>query len=481
MKRTLVLAVLLACTLPIFAQTFTEWRDERVNSVNRLPMHSRFFAYESEDAALREPEESSNYMTLSGLWKFDWVEDADMRPTGFWEAGFNDSAWGTMPVPGIWELNGYGDPLYVNCPYAWDRQYANNPPYVPVKKNHVGSYRREFVIPAGWKGREVVAHFGSVTSNIYLWVNGKFVGYGEDSKLESEFEISRYLKPGEKNLIAFQVFRWCDGTYLECQDFWRLSGVARDCYLYSRPKKHINDIRVTPDLDVSYKDGSLKIDIDAPSDVTVSLYDGETLVTEKQAAGKGPRTVGLDVTSPKKWTAETPYLYKLVVKLRDGASVSEVVPINVGFRKIELKNSQVLVNGEPVLFKGADRHEIDPDGGYLVSRERMLQDIKIMKEFKERLARILSELHMSQKVLAERIGITEASLSRYLNEGRVPHAEVVANMATALGTTSDYLLGVSNEDSLEFPQIERLLARNASRLSMEDRHKLMRVLIDLEK
>ena len=183
------------------------------------------------------------------------------RPTNFYRTSFNDRHWTILKVPAVWELNGYGDPIYVNVGYAWRNQFQNNPPLVPTENNHVGSYRKEIVLPADWKGKDIFADFGSVTSNMYLWVNGRYVGYSEDSKLEAEFDLTNYLKPG-KNLIAFQVFRWCDGSYLEDQDFFRYSGVGRDCYLYARDKKRIQDIRVTPDLDSQYKDGTLNIAID---------------------------------------------------------------------------------------------------------------------------------------------------------------------------------------------------------------------------
>ena len=388
MRKTLSLLLCLACSIA-YAQTFTEWQDPEVNAVNRAPMHSHYFAYESvavADAAV--PELSGNYMTLHGLWKFDWVADADSRPTDFWKTDFNDKGWGTMPVPGIWELNGYGDPMYVNVSYPWSNQFENDPPHVPVKNNHVGSYRREIDVPASWAGREIIAHFGSVTSNIYLWVNGKFVGYSEDSKLECEFDLTKYLVPGRKNLIAFQVFRWCDGSYLEDQDFFRFCGVARDSYLYSRPKKHISDIRLTPDLDASYKKGSLFVEVDLPvkSDIRIELIDPSgKVVKSEEYSGKngidGTLTACFNVENPLKWSAETPYLYTVRASLLEKGAVTEVIPVKTGFRKIEIRDSQLLVNGQPVLFKGADRHELDPDGGYVVPRERMEQDIKIMKQF----------------------------------------------------------------------------------------------------
>ena len=262
MKKYLLPGLAILLSLSANAQTFTEWHDAGVNAVNRAPMHTDYFAYETPEQAARGERESSDYyMSLNGMWKFNWVRHADARPTDFWKPDYNDRAWGTMPVPGVWELNGHGDPLYVNVGYPWREQWKNNPPEVPTEENHVGSYRRTITVPASWKGKDIIAHFGSVTSNIYLWVNGKFVGYSEDSKLEAEFDLTRYLRPGEENLIAFQVFRWCDGTYLEDQDFFRYSGVGRDCYLYAREKRRIEDIRVTPDLDSDYCDGTLAVDV----------------------------------------------------------------------------------------------------------------------------------------------------------------------------------------------------------------------------
>lgn len=385
MKKQVVLGILGACTLSATAQTFKEWQDPEVNAVNRAPMHTNFFAYENTEAATQAvKEKSSNFMSLNGTWKFFWVKNADARPTDFWKADFNDKGWDDMQVPAVWELNGYGDPIYVNVGYAWRNQFASNPPQVPVENNHVGSYRREITVPANWKGKDIIAHFGAVSSNMYLWVNGKYVGYSEDSKLEAEFDLTPYLKPGQKNVIAFQVFRWCDGTYLEDQDFFRYTGVARDCYLYTRNKKRIDDLRVTPDLDSEYKNGSLAVNLKlkGSANVILELLDAQNnVVASDEVKGSGNVSTTLKLDNPNKWTAETPYLYTLRATLKDGSKVSEVVPVKVGFRKIELKNAQILVNGQPVLFKGADRHEMDPDGGYHVSRERMIQDIQIMKQF----------------------------------------------------------------------------------------------------
>ncbi|MBQ0149972.1 MAG: DUF4981 domain-containing protein [Bacteroidales bacterium] len=385
MRRTLFTMLALLAGIAAGAQTFNEWKDQKVNEVNRAPMHTHHFAYESaEAAAARCPEKSANYLSINGTWKFNWVKDESSRPVDFWKTDFNDKGWDDMQVPGIWELNGYGDPQYVNVPYAWTNQFENNPPFTPVADNHVGSYRREIVVPADWKGQDVLVHFGSVSSNIYLWVNGKFVGYSEDNKLEAEFNLSKYLVYGEKNLIAFQVFRWCDGTYLEDQDYFRFSGVARDSYLYARPKKHIVDIRATPDLDAQYKDAVLNVDLElsAPGKVQLTLADRcGKVVAEQTISAKGKASASMNVTDPAKWTAETPVLYTLTATLYDGEKVSEVIPVRVGFRKVEIVGSDFLVNGKRVLIKGADRHELDPDGGYVISKERMIQDITLFKQF----------------------------------------------------------------------------------------------------
>ena len=385
MKKYVFLGLAGCALLSANAQTFKEWQDESVNEVNRAAMHTHFFAYENAEKAGSDVKENSkNFMSMNGSWKFFWVKNADQRPTDFWRVGYNDKGWDDMKVPAVWELNGYGDPIYVNIGYPWRNQYKNNPPHVPTEKNHVGSYRREFVIPADWSGKDIVAHFGAVSSNMYLWVNGKFVGYSEDSKLEAEFDLTPYVKPGQKNLIAFQVFRWCDGSYFEDQDFFRYTGVARDCYLYARNKKRIDDIRVVPDLDAEYKSGSLAVNLSLKGNAAVSLElldAANKIVATAEVKGAGKQSSVIRVDNPNKWTAETPYLYTLRATLKEGNKVTEVVPLKVGFRKIELKNSQLLVNGQPVLIKGADRHEMDPDGGYVVSRERMIQDIQIMKKF----------------------------------------------------------------------------------------------------
>ena len=382
-KNILTCYLLLVCTT-LSSQTFNEWKDPVVNEVNRSPMHTSYFAYQNEHSALKGCKEASqNFMSLNGIWKFLWVKDADKRPMNFYKISYDDKSWDNMQVPGLWALNGYGDPVYVNYGYPWRNQFAGEPPAIPVADNQVGSYRKEIIIPADWKGKEIFAHFGAVSSNMYLWVNGQFVGYSEDSKLEAEFNLSRYLKPG-KNLIAFQVFRWCDGSYLEDQDFLRLAGVGRDCYLYVRNKKYIQDIRVTPDLDAQYLNATLHVAMNLKGGGTVDLKLLDPLGKEIVATsvkGTGQIQTRMEVANPGKWSAENPILYTLIATLKDKGDVVEVIPVNVGFRKIELKNAQILVNGQSVLFKGVNRHEMDPDNGYYLSPQRMIQDIKIMKAF----------------------------------------------------------------------------------------------------
>ena len=394
--KHLLMAALLGCTVGASAAeekaaeklvpTFTEWHDLQVNEVNRLKLHTNYFAYENETLALAgQMDKSANFISLHGAWKFNWVKDADKRPTDFFKTDLDDSAWKTMNIPANWEMNGFGVPEYVNTGFAWRGHFDQKPPAVPVKDNNVGSYRRIINIPDSWDGKQVIAHFGSVTSNIYLYVNGQYVGYAEDAKVAAEFDITPYLKKGD-NLIAFQTFRWCDGSWCEDQDFWRLSGVARDSYLYARDAAvHLTNIKITPDLQNGYEDGVVQIyaEVKGQPVIEYKLLNHNGIEIIKSDANFKKRVNGtaqFTIKNVKKWSAEDPYLYTLVATVKDQkGNIVEVVPQKVGFRKVEIVNSQLLVNGQPVLIKGADRHEMDPDGGYVVSRERMIQDIKIMK------------------------------------------------------------------------------------------------------
>ena len=361
------------------AQDASRWHNVDVNQQNRAPRRAAFFAFENQDKAQAfEKKNSANYLSMEGTWKFNFVKDYNKRPVNFFAANFDDSQWKDFPVPGLFELNGYGDATYKNIGYAWATQFDPNPPYISELNNYTGSYRRTFDLPKDWKGKDVYFHVGSATSNLTLWVNGKYVGYSEDSKVAAEFNISKYLKPG-KNLIAMQVMRWCDGSYFEDQDFWRFTGIAREVYLYARPKVHAADIRLDAGLENQYRDGVLNYQIalkGGKTDVTLTLCDKNG---KKIAEASGVQGT-IKVPGVKAWTAETPYLYKAFITLKNKQGVSEVIPQKIGFRNVEIKNAQLLVNGKPVLIKGANRHEIDPDGGYVVSVERMIQDIKIMKQ-----------------------------------------------------------------------------------------------------
>ena len=370
---------LLSMSSGALAQSESRWQNVNINQQNREPRRANFFAFENlEKAQSFDKKKSANYLSMEGMWKFNFVKDHNKRPANFFALKYDDSQWKDFPVPGLFELNGYGDATYKNIGYAWATQFDPNPPYISELNNYTGSYRRTFELPKNWKGKDVYFHVGSATSNLTLWVNGKYVGYSEDSKVAAEFNISKYLKPG-KNLIAMQVMRWCDGSYFEDQDFWRFTGIAREVYLYARPKLHAADIRLNAALENNYQDGVLNYKVSlkgGKTDVAITLCDKDGKQIAQATGAQGV----IKVPKVNAWTAETPYLYKAYITLKNKQGAAEVIPQKVGFRNVEIKNAQLLVNGQPVLVKGADRHEMDPDGGYVVSLERMIQDIKIMKQ-----------------------------------------------------------------------------------------------------
>ena len=370
---------LLSMSSGALAQSESRWQNVNINQQNREPRRANFFAFENlEKAQSFDKKKSANYLSMEGMWKFNFVKDHNKRPANFFALKYDDSQWKDFPVPGLFELNGYGDATYKNIGYAWATQFDPNPPYISELNNYTGSYRRTFELPKDWKGKDVYFHVGSATSNLTLWVNGKYVGYSEDSKVAAEFNISKYLKPG-KNLIAMQVMRWCDGSYFEDQDFWRLTGIAREVYLYARPKLHVADIRLNAALENNYQDGVLNYKVSlkgGKTDVAITLCDKDGKQIAQATGAQGI----IKVPKVNAWTAETPYLYKAYITLKNKQGAAEVIPQKVGFRNVEIKNAQLLVNGQPVLVKGADRHEMDPEGGYVVSLERMIQDIKIMKQ-----------------------------------------------------------------------------------------------------
>ena len=384
-----------------------DWENEQVIGINKEPGHSTYIPYATIPQALADfADESPYYQCLNGTWKFNWVKHPDLRPVDFYKPGFDVSYWDDIEVPSSWQMKGYGKPIYTNVTYP----YAKNPPYimaaVPANwtkhslPNPVGSYRRDFVIPDNWDGSEVYLHFAGVQSAMYIWVNGKKVGYSQGSMTPAEFDITPYLVKG-KNMLAVEVYRWSDGSYLEDQDFFRLSGIFRDVFLFSVPKIHIRDFFVQSGLNDSFTSAQLKASLSFQNKgykgaVSVegyllkdrSTWSGEKPVFSQQltasASAKKAFDVNLETTvdHPELWSAEIPNLYQVIFVLKDAAGKTlEVVATPFGFRKIEIKDSQLWVNGKSVLLKGVNRHEVDPLNGRTVSYEGMLQDILLFKKF----------------------------------------------------------------------------------------------------
>ena len=376
MIKQLLLSLTCLAVSSVYAQKAPVWQDPNVNQQNREVRRADFFAFESEELAKQgDKTKSARYLSMEGMWKFHFVKDHQNAPRDFFGLKYDDSQWVDFPVPGLFEINGYGDKIYKNMGYAWSTTFKNDPPHIGETNNYTGSYRRTFDLPANWKGQEVFFHVGSATSNLAVWVNGKYVGYSEDSKVAAEFNITKYLKSGQ-NLIAMQVMRWCDGSYMEDQDFWRFTGIAREVYLYARPKAYVEDLTMTQDW-VDPGRGIFKFD---------AKIKGNAKATAKMILDDGQISSEIEPNHEiywnivKPWSAESPNLYTVLITLKQGDKVLEVIRQRIGFRHIEIKGGQLLVNGQPILIKGADRHELDPDGGYVVSVERMIQDIKIMKQ-----------------------------------------------------------------------------------------------------
>ena len=351
-----------------------DWQDPNVFEINRMPMRASFMTDQQQT------------LSLNGTWKFHFNETIDGRLRGFEAPDYDDSKWGTIPVPGHWELNGFCDPLYVNIGYAWRGHYKNNPPIPPTEHNYAGQYRRAFTVDGSWIGRQICLNIGSATSNVRVWVNGKEVGYSEDSKLEARFDITKYVHAGE-NLLALEIFRWCDGTYLEDQDFWRLSGIARGVEVYTREVNRLEDVHVngTMDGDLSVMaevgKGIRKLEFEVCDALGKTVWSAEA-APGREKAETGDRIVRAagHVDAPALWSAETPNLYTLKVRAFDRDGLSESTSVPFGFRTVTIENVQLKVNGQPVLIKGADRHELDPYKGYVVSVADMIRDIRIMKE-----------------------------------------------------------------------------------------------------
>lgn len=392
MKKTIsIVSLLITSVLAVNAQEKVPfWQNEKINEENREPMHAAYYVFENEAlAAKNDWKESKNYLNLNGSWKFKYVDKPNDLPTGFENSTFNDAAWDNFKIPATWDVNGYGYPVYTNTTYDFSKYIKINPPFVPENYNPTGVYRREVILDKSWEGKDIFLHIGAAKSNLTVWVNGVYVGYGEDGKLPSEFNLNKYVKTG-KNSIVLKVMKWNDGSYLECQDFWRMSGITRDSYLIARNKVHLKDFEIIPDLDASYTNGNLKITAEFsglnkkdPYTLDVQLKDGEKIITSKViTALTEKQTFDFAVENPKKWSAEIPNLYQIDFILKDKkGTVAEVIHHNIGFRKVEIKGGQLLVNGKAIYIKGVNRHETDPVTGQTVSRERMEQDIKVMKEF----------------------------------------------------------------------------------------------------
>jgi beta-galactosidase len=374
-----------------------DWENPAVPHVGTESPRATFVPFPDAASALRlGPKESPWYLSLNGPWKFHWSPRPADRPLDFWKPEADVSGWAETPVPSDWMFQGYDVPIYVNMSY----EFAPNPkpPLVPHDHNPVGSYRRAFTVPAGWEGMRVFLHFGAVKSFFYVWVNGEKVGFSKDSKTPAEFDVTRFLKPGE-NVLAVEVYRWSDGSYLECQDFWRLAGIERDVYLTAAPKVRIGDFEVQAGLDSAYRNGRLGVTVGLgasadsdfsgmPPSVLLTLFDarGKKILAASGLAGApqgGRALVRFDETVPgvRRWSAETPELYRLVLELKDPSGKAvEAVTAKTGFRTSEIKDGHLLVNGAAVLLKGVNRHEHDPDAAHVISEESMRRDIELMKQ-----------------------------------------------------------------------------------------------------
>lgn len=394
-KKWLLTGFLSTLLVPGFAQdkaVANDWENPAVFQINREPARATFLPFADQRSAVTDIYSSSPWFySLNGNWKFQWSPTPDQRPKDFYKPDFNVINWKEIKVPSNWELQGYGVPIYTNITYP----FPKNPPYIDHSDNPVGSYRRNFNLPANWNGRRVYLHFEGGTSAMYIWVNGEKVGYSENTKSPVEFDITKYVKPG-KNLVAVEAYRWSDGSYLEDQDFWRLSGIDRNVYLYSTENVRIADFFARPDLNANYKNGSLAVDITLRNYnksgktalVEARLLDthgkeifSQNLKINASAEGKKEVSFSKNVSSPRLWSNETPYLYSLVLTLKDeNGRFVESVSSKIGFRKVELKDGQLLVNGKRIYVHGVNIHEHNPVTGHYQDKETMMQDIRVMKQ-----------------------------------------------------------------------------------------------------
>jgi beta-galactosidase len=363
-----------------------DWENPAVFARGKLAASATHFPFESRQAALAgDMTRSARYQSLDGPWAFSFSPSSDATPTGFEKPDYDVSAWKTIKVPAMWQTEGYDQARYNNITYP----FPANRPLIPHATNPVGSYRRTFEVPATWSGQDVILHIGAAGSAYQVWVNGQEAGYSEDSKLPSEFDVTRLLKPGQANIVAIQIHRWSDGSYLEDQDFWRVSGVERSVYLVAAPRSGASDVFVHAGLDKAYRDGVLSTDValaarDKPVTVRLSLLDGATTVLTREAkVGTGAartQTLSASVPGVRQWTAETPNLYILLVEVLDTkGDVIQATPQRIGFRTVEIKNGRVAVNGKPIVIRGVNRHEHDPETFHVMSEASMRRDIELMK------------------------------------------------------------------------------------------------------
>lgn len=369
-----------------------DWENPSVFEINRLPARATFMNFADKESALSDNySRSPFFISLSGKWKFNWVPRPDDRPLDFYKNDYNVSSWKEINVPGNWELSGYGTPIYTNIEYPFTR----NPPYIDHRDNPVGSYVKEFELPKDWQNRKIFLHFEAGVSAMYIWINGEKVGYSEGTKNPAEFDITSFVRSG-KNKLTIEAYRWSDGSYLEDQDFWRLSGFDRDIYLYSTNQIRISDFFAHPNLDSNYKNGELTLDLkynnygknQVNAGIQIELIDkkGKTVFSKNASVGLKPneetlQSISQKVKSPELWSAEKPNLYTLVITLKDeNKKVVECVSQRIGFRSVEIKNGNLLVNGKYVYLKGVNRHEHDQINGHVISKETMIADLKLMKQ-----------------------------------------------------------------------------------------------------
>ncbi len=446
------------------------WQDPQVNELQRLPMRTSFFAFENAAlAATGDPMASKRYLSLNGDWSFRWARNPSERPVGFEAPGYDVSGWGRIAVPGNWELQGHDIPHYINVQYI----FPANQPFVPEDYNPVGSYRRTVSVPADWAGQQVILHLGGVSAAYHVWVNGKLASYSEDSRLPAEFDVTPLLQPGD-NVIAVEVLRFADGSYLEKQDMWNMSGIFRDVFLLARPPAHVSDLRIDAGLAEDGRTGSLKVAVDLSeaasggrATVSARLLDGDKALFEstRTAGGRVPIMFETAPAGVRPWSAETPYLYTLEVVLRDRTGkLLEVIRRPVGFRSVAVRDGLLKVNGEAIKLRGVNRHEHDPATGKYVSRARMEEDVRLMKQLNinaVRAAHYPFDPYFYE--LADRYGlylIDEANIEshEYMRMG---------DQAVPPKTRADFQLGFRPEWELaHFQRIDRMVARDRNHPSI---------------